>query len=131
MQDMEMGNVKTSDEIVTIATNSKTSLHRKKIDKLEVRNSFSQKEPVVSITPKNSTPIATKQLVNVNNELQYPEGLKIVTIILALYLTIFLITLDQTIISIAIPKITDHFKSTRDIDCFIETVRTNLRSATA
>ncbi|KAF7902566.1 hypothetical protein EAF00_002469 [Botryotinia globosa] len=91
MQDMEMGDVKASDEVVTIAADSKSSSNREKIDKLEARNSFSQKEPV------------------------YPEGLKLVTIILALCLAIFLVALDQTIISTAIPQITDHFKSTGDI----------------
>ncbi|KAF7953708.1 uncharacterized protein EAE97_001107 [Botrytis byssoidea] len=115
MQDMEMGDVEVSDEVVTIATGSKTSSDREKIDKLEARDSFSQKEPVVSMTPKDSTPAATEQPVSVNNEPQYPEGLKIVAIILALCLAVFLVALDQTIISTAIPKITDHFKSTGDI----------------
>ncbi|TGO16372.1 hypothetical protein BTUL_0029g00630 [Botrytis tulipae] len=115
MQDMEMGDVKASDEVVTIATDSKSSSDREKIDKLEARDSFSQKEPVMSMTPKGSTPAATEQSVSVNNEPQYPEGPKLVTIILALCLAVFLVALDQTIISTAIPKITDHFKSTGDI----------------
>ncbi|KAF7938693.1 uncharacterized protein EAE98_001031 [Botrytis deweyae] len=115
MQDMEMGDVKASDEDVTIATDFTCSSDRGKIDTPEARNSLSQKEPVVSMIPKDSTPAATEQPVSVSSEPQYPEGLKLVSIILALCLAVFLVALDQTIISTAIPKITDHFKSTGDI----------------
>ncbi|KAF7888411.1 uncharacterized protein EAF02_002952 [Botrytis sinoallii] len=115
MLDMEMGDVKASDEAVTIATDSTCSSDRGKIDTPEARNSLSQKEPVVSMIPKDSTPAATEQPVSVSSEPQYPEGLKLVSIILALCLAVFLVALDQTIISTAIPKITDHFKSTGDI----------------
>ncbi|THV48123.1 hypothetical protein BGAL_0267g00130 [Botrytis galanthina] len=115
MQDIEMGDVKVSDKAVTIATDSTSSSDREKVDKTEAHDSFSQKQPVVSMSPKDSTPAATERPVSVNNEPQYPEGLKLVTIILALCLAVFLVALDQTIISTAIPKITDHFKSTGDI----------------
>jgi hypothetical protein len=46
---------------------------------------------------------------------QYPHGLKLFSIILALCLSVLLIALDQTIIATAIPKITDHFHSIGDI----------------
>lgn len=46
---------------------------------------------------------------------KYPEGLKLVTIVAALCLAVFLVALDQTIISTAIPKITDQFHSIDDI----------------
>jgi hypothetical protein len=45
----------------------------------------------------------------------YVSGLKLVTLILALCLAVFLVALDQTIIATAIPKITDHFNSISDI----------------
>ncbi|KAF7960966.1 hypothetical protein EAE96_000636 [Botrytis aclada] len=115
MRDMESGDVKASDGAVNTATASTSSLDREKIDTPETRNSFSQKQPVVSMTPKDSTAAATEQPVSVNKEQEYPEGLKLVTIILALCLAVFLVALDQTIISTAIPKITDHFQSTGDI----------------
>lgn len=115
MQDMEMGDAKASDEAVNIVTTSTSSSDREKIDKTEACDSFSQKEPVLSMTPKDSTPAATERPVVMSSEPQYPEGLKIVSIILALCLAVFLVALDQTIISTAIPKITDHFKSTEDI----------------
>ncbi|KAJ5260562.1 major facilitator superfamily domain-containing protein [Penicillium angulare] len=46
---------------------------------------------------------------------EYPSFAKVVVIILALYLAVFLVALDQTIIGVAIPKITDEFKSISDI----------------
>lgn len=45
----------------------------------------------------------------------YPTGFKLVTLIIALCLAVFLVALDQTIIATAIPKITDHFHSITDI----------------
>ncbi|RFU31646.1 hypothetical protein B7463_g4666, partial [Scytalidium lignicola] len=49
------------------------------------------------------------------DDIVYPKGLKLAAIILALYLSILLIALDQTIISTAIPRITDQFHSIQDI----------------
>jgi hypothetical protein len=46
---------------------------------------------------------------------EYPQGPKLVIIIAALCLAVFLVALDQTIISTAIPKITDTFHSVDDI----------------
>ncbi|KAI9778732.1 MAG: hypothetical protein M1839_007963 [Geoglossum umbratile] len=46
---------------------------------------------------------------------QYPHGIKLISIIIALCLSVLLIALDQTIIATAIPRITDHFKSISDI----------------
>lgn len=48
-------------------------------------------------------------------DMQYPHGLKLWIILGALCLAVFLVALDQTIISTAIPKITDRFKSIQDI----------------
>jgi hypothetical protein len=45
----------------------------------------------------------------------YPTGTKVVLILVALCLSVFLVALDQTIISTAIPKITDEFSSIGDI----------------
>ena len=40
---------------------------------------------------------------------------KLLAIVVALCLAVFLVALDQTIVSTAIPRITDHFHSTADI----------------
>ncbi|KAJ5792036.1 MFS toxin efflux pump [Penicillium pulvis] len=50
-----------------------------------------------------------------NAKQKYPPMRKVVMIVLAIYLAAFLVALDQTIIGVAIPKITDQFKSITDI----------------
>jgi hypothetical protein len=45
----------------------------------------------------------------------YPQGLKLALLLLSIYLSIFLVALDRTIIATALPQITDHFKSFDDI----------------
>lgn len=49
------------------------------------------------------------------DESQYVTGVKLVTLVLALCMAVFLVALDQTIIATAIPKITDRFNSISDI----------------
>ncbi|KAJ5390556.1 major facilitator superfamily domain-containing protein [Penicillium cataractarum] len=56
-----------------------------------------------------------KEEVPTPKEPEYPPLAKVIVIILALYLAVFLVALDQTIIGVAIPKITDQFKSISDI----------------
>ncbi|KAK7055960.1 major facilitator superfamily transporter [Favolaschia claudopus] len=45
----------------------------------------------------------------------YPHGVKLLTLMFALCLGVFLVALDNTIISTAIPRITDQFKSLEDV----------------
>lgn len=47
--------------------------------------------------------------------INYPRGIKLYAIIASLMAAVFLVALDQTIISTAIPKITDEFNSITDI----------------
>lgn len=56
-----------------------------------------------------------KDVQAVSKEPEYPPLSKVIIIIMALYLAVFLVALDQTIIGVAIPKITDQFKSISDI----------------
>lgn len=49
------------------------------------------------------------------DESQYPSGIRLGLVILALCLAVFLMSLDNSIISTAIPKITDEFNSLGDI----------------
>lgn len=46
---------------------------------------------------------------------EYPALLKAVLIVVSLFITVFLVALDQTIIGTAIPKITDQFHSVPDV----------------
>ncbi|TGJ81906.1 hypothetical protein E0Z10_g6841 [Xylaria hypoxylon] len=48
----------------------------------------------------------------------YPQGLKLIIILLALILGIFLVSLDNTIIATAIPKITDEFHSLKQVSWY-------------
>lgn len=49
------------------------------------------------------------------DESQYPGGIRLGLVMLALCLAVFLMSLDNSIISTAIPKITDEFNSLGDI----------------
>ncbi|CAI7571850.1 hypothetical protein N7533_004223 [Penicillium manginii] len=62
-----------------------------------------------------SSPEKVVKDVQETTEPEYPPFSKVIIVILALYLAIFLVALDQTIIGVAIPKITDQFKSISDI----------------
>lgn len=46
---------------------------------------------------------------------EYPHGLKLIMLLLSIYISLFLVALDRTIIATALPQITDHFKSFGDI----------------
>jgi hypothetical protein len=50
-----------------------------------------------------------------DDDVVYPTGARVVLILAALMMSVFLVALDQTIISTAIPKITDEFSSIGDI----------------
>ncbi|KAJ7909119.1 major facilitator superfamily transporter [Mycena leptocephala] len=51
----------------------------------------------------------------VEDEDDFPHGIKLALLTLALCLSVFLVALDNTIIATAIPKITDQFKSLDDV----------------
>lgn len=57
------------------------------------------------ITPSNDGSMSSK----------YPSGLKLALIIFGLQLSIFCVALDNTIISTAIPRITDQFHALQDV----------------
>jgi hypothetical protein len=45
----------------------------------------------------------------------YPSAAKLTVIMASLYVSVFLIALDRTIIGVAIPRITDEFNSLADV----------------
>ncbi|KAJ0350789.1 hypothetical protein KNSL1_003701 [Colletotrichum chrysophilum] len=53
-----------------------------------------------------------------NDESQYPQGLKLAVIILSNMIAMFLVALDRTIITTAIPRITDGFHSLNDVSWY-------------
>lgn len=56
-------------------------------------------------------------LDKLDDEPEYPQGFKLAIIMVSLCLSVLLMALDNTIIAVAIPKITDHFKALDDIGC--------------
>jgi hypothetical protein len=48
-------------------------------------------------------------------EYEYPKAMKLTLITLALMFSVFCMALDNTIIAVAIPKITDHFGALNDV----------------
>jgi hypothetical protein len=79
-----------------------------------------------STSPTEKTPVADvadkpAQLVEdeyEDAEKNYrPKTLKFWTIMISVYLSMFLVGLDRTIIATAIPRITDEFHSIEDIGC--------------
>jgi hypothetical protein len=65
------------------------------------------------VASEKETPVG--DYTQAEDDADYPHGVKLWVILGALMLAVFLVALDQTIISTAIPKITDHFKSIKDI----------------
>jgi hypothetical protein len=89
--------------------------------KEEAETAEAKQQPTMDSPPtatKDET-IATEKerqaKLNAEEDMEYPHGLKLAVILMALMLAVFLVALDQTIIATAIPKITDHFKSIKDI----------------
>ncbi|KAF2835490.1 MFS general substrate transporter [Patellaria atrata CBS 101060] len=49
------------------------------------------------------------------DEAQQPKGMSILLVMISIYLSLFLVALDRTIIATAIPRITDDFNSLEDV----------------
>ncbi|KZF26350.1 putative MFS multidrug transporter [Xylona heveae TC161] len=49
------------------------------------------------------------------DDYEYPGTVTVILVMVALYLAVFLVALDRTIIATAIPQITDHFRSLGDV----------------
>lgn len=62
--------------------------------------------------PKDANAALEKVTSNVE---EYPSGVKLFLLLTSIYLAVFLVALDRTIIATALPVITDHFHSIDDI----------------
>ncbi|KAI1764472.1 major facilitator superfamily domain-containing protein [Hypoxylon sp. FL1150] len=62
--------------------------------------------------------VGVNQAYNDAKTPEYPSSQKRIVIMLALYLAIFLVNLDQNIVSTAIPRITDEFHSLDDVSWY-------------
>ncbi|KAK0636149.1 major facilitator superfamily-domain-containing protein [Bombardia bombarda] len=59
--------------------------------------------------------LATTAAGGDDGRVEYPQGLNLTFIIVALILSVFLVSLDMTIVATAIPKITDEFGGLEDV----------------
>jgi MFS family permease len=80
----------------------------KKVDDTDRASTLSAKDEKLPPSPPGEPP-AVEDLV------EYPTGLKLTFIVVALVLSIFLISLDMTIVATAIPKITDEFHGLEEV----------------
>ena len=63
-----------------------------------------------------ATPIEeAKALDKLDDEVEYPHGVKLTIITISLCVSVLLMALDNTIIATAIPRITDHFQALDDV----------------
>jgi hypothetical protein len=85
------------------------------VEKLSVHDSLKAGDTASSTLDETPKDVEKKESEVVEDNPDYPTGFKLVTLIIALCLAVFLVALDQTIIATAIPKITDHFNSIADI----------------
>lgn len=96
-------------------TSSSVSNHSspKEISSVE---SKSASEEVLPTSPPPPPPTITKNLeVEPSNDEEYPRGLRLLTVIAAVVLAMFLSVLDMTILATAVPRITDEFHSLDDV----------------
>jgi hypothetical protein len=95
---------------MTDPTATEARMHDLKEDESELSSEKQNgTDPVLgSSDGKSATP-------QTDDEVVYPTGAKVVLVLAALCMAVFLVALDQTIISTAIPKITDEFDSINDI----------------
>ncbi|TFK46304.1 major facilitator superfamily protein [Heliocybe sulcata] len=77
----------------------------------------SEKTAVVADLPNDARPTEgeLEKGHTPHDEHHYPPTATVIVIMLALYLALFLVALDRTIIATAIPKITDEFHSLDDV----------------
>lgn len=88
------------------------------LDKLEhLYNNADDKEVSAAPSPAEPNDDAGEKSAGPDHAEQpvYPTGLRLIAIIAALCLAVFLCALDQTILATATPKITDRFHSVDDI----------------
>jgi len=101
------------------ASLTSTSIDDAKRVEMETSNPAEESQSKMDTTATKDEPVITEKEAQAKKDeeedMEYPHGFKLAVILGALCLAVFLVALDQTIISTAIPKITDHFQSIRDI----------------
>ena len=102
-----------TDTTVEEATTTKLPFEAGEQSSPQVQDASNGKE--TAIAAKEMGGEAQAQQEEAEENMEYPHGAKLSLILTAMCLATFLVALDQTIIATAIPKITDHFDSIKDI----------------
>jgi hypothetical protein len=119
-----LGDTKEEKRSSTASTDGEKSLqtdHPSKSMDEKLGTTLIDAPPTISDSKASSIVETTNEEARANpttpddDEIEYPGGLKLVLITLALCLAVFLVALDNTIIATAIPKITDRFNSLGDV----------------
>jgi hypothetical protein len=80
------------------------------------RNNIQLSKELTRELSKHQSHVDNEEPANINeDEYNYPSPAKLAAIMTSLYVSIFLIALDRTIIGVAIPHITNEFHSIEDI----------------
>lgn len=115
-QNVSHTNLDKPDQAVTekasVMSSSSSENEKKDNAALEVNSTRASAE---AVNEKDAAVVQDPTQQDLEEEIEYPTGLKFGIITLALCLAVFLVALDNTIIATAIPKITDKFNSLPDV----------------
>lgn len=91
------------------------TVHRSTMGVLQEETTGVSSEPISKETlPRPPTIVESFEVETINNE-EYPRGMRLLTVITAVVLAMFLSVLDMTILATAVPRITDAFHSLDDV----------------
>ncbi|MCJ1414988.1 hypothetical protein MMC32_001318 [Xylographa parallela] len=110
----------------TPSTLSQADVEKEQVNKSDDVEESSTSKPVTEMEEKilpnlggaevtNEPPVDEKHGESIPDDIVYPTGAKLAIISVALCLSVFLVALDNTIIAVAIPRITDQFHALDDI----------------
>ena len=91
---------------------SSTSLHKSSTHQNDPPDPPLSDKDVKTTAPDPLTTLPSLSRIPTSD---YPKSFTLFSIVLALVLSIFLVSLDMTIVATAIPRITDEFKSLQDV----------------
>ncbi|KAL0936035.1 uncharacterized protein CTRU02_208250 [Colletotrichum truncatum] len=81
-------------------------------------NTQDKEEAMQHHVMNNAEKATTEATTDDKDDTQYPHGLKLAVIIFSNMIAMFLVALDRTIITTAIPRITDDFRSLNDVSWY-------------
>jgi MFS family permease len=106
----------TSNSALSSITEKETTVEgRETTQEVSKSPALNEKPELQSVKSAKEAEIELQKIMTSGEGVEYPTGVKLGLISLALCLAVFLMALDNTIIATAIPKITDQFNSLDDV----------------